>query len=88
MLIASPFCATPTCLLHVCEGDAGVTGSGQWATIRALGITVSRTVVDGVLLCDVCARDRIEGLSPIGIGGSEPTRCQNVVRGIAVTAKR
>jgi len=60
-----PFCSNPSCSLHVCEGDPGVTGEGNFAQIRDL--TVGRGRYEGRMLCDVCGVAVVSGVDPPGI---------------------
>jgi hypothetical protein len=55
------FCANPSCPLHLCPGDEGVQGSGNWAELPC-GAIVGRQAVDGRMLCDPCA-SRVRGVA-------------------------
>lgn len=63
------FCANPSCVLHVRAGDAGVSGSGQWAVID--GITYDRHPLTpgGPCYCSKCRleieRDSAESARPL-----------------------
>jgi len=61
------FCSNPTCVLHVRPGDPGVVGDGNWAEQKLTGIIVGRIIVDGVWLCDGCARQLIAGIVKLDI---------------------
>jgi hypothetical protein len=48
------FCSNTHCMLHVRCGDPQVSGAGEWAT-RPDGVVTSRRLVQGRMVCDVCA---------------------------------
>jgi hypothetical protein len=53
----APFCADPTCALHVRARDARVEGGGNWLTLPD-GRTFGRSRFGDRLLCDACATQR------------------------------
>lgn len=52
IFVDEPFCSNPSCHLHVRNGDAGVTGDGNWAIVD--GRTFGRGRFEGKMLCDLC----------------------------------
>jgi hypothetical protein len=53
--LASPFCARPSCPLHLMPGDADTRGCGNWARLPC-GLILGRQLVEGRLVCDACAK--------------------------------
>jgi len=52
------FCSDPGCILHVCPGDSGVKGEGNWAVLPC-GAMIGRGIYDGRYYCDRCGPGRI-----------------------------
>jgi hypothetical protein len=50
--VDEPFCSNQSCHLHVRDGDAGVTGEGNWALVD--GLVFGRGRYNGKMLCDRC----------------------------------
>lgn len=61
-----PFCATPSCRLHLYGDDARVRGVGNWAYFVD-GLILGRTMVEGSMFCDSCARAKLAGREPEGV---------------------
>jgi len=53
----APFCANPTCALHVRLAEAQVEGGGNWVRL-ADGRIFGRGRYGGELLCDACGTRR------------------------------
>jgi len=47
------FCSNPDCDLHVCPGDPGVQGAGNWAELPN-GHLIGRGLYEGRYYCDWC----------------------------------
>jgi hypothetical protein len=54
---SQPFCANSLCPLHVCVGDPGVEGTGNWAELD--GHLIGRGRYDGRMLCDPCGHELV-----------------------------
>jgi hypothetical protein len=61
------FCSDPDCVLHVCSGDPGVTGEGNWAVLPC-GAMIGRGIYDSRYYCDRCGTGRIGTRSGIFYG--------------------
>jgi hypothetical protein len=57
-----PFCSNQSCHLHVRNGDAGVTGDGNWALVD--GLVFGRGRYDGKMLCDHCGAASVRTNGP------------------------
>jgi hypothetical protein len=55
-----PFCGNVHCELHVCVGDPGVEGLGNWAMLES-GHIIGRGLYGAVFLCDRCGRALLNG---------------------------
>jgi hypothetical protein len=52
------FCSDPDCVLHVCAGDPGVKGEGNWAVLPC-GAMIGRGIYESRYYCDRCGTARI-----------------------------
>jgi hypothetical protein len=63
----APFCANPSCALHVYARDARVEGGGNWLTLPD-GRMFGRGRFGDALLCDACGTRR----GPITLAAASP----------------
>jgi hypothetical protein len=67
------FCSNPDCVhgLHVRFGDGDIQGEGNWAELEG-GILIGRAIIQGVYLCDGCARALLAGAVKLEIVAPAP----------------
>ena len=66
VVVERPFCSTPTCDLYLCCLEGRARGEGHWARLPN-GHVIGQTIVNGTVLCDVCAKAVVKGDRPVGV---------------------